>query len=483
MLYNPDPHQLTPAQRWMILFSSSFGGFFVTFMTSGINVGLPDIGRQFGLSAVYLNWISLAMVLVSAAILLPVGRLADSYGRMRFFIGGEVIYTVAAFACALAPSAGVLLAFRMLGGISLAIGSVTAPTLVVLAYPLERRGHALGWNILGVYLGITVGPLLSGLIFRNLDWRAFFYILGALNIGLIVLPLWKLRHIEWKESAQGRFDLAGSVLFAVGLVCVLLGFSLLPAVRGVIFLLAGVAGLAGFLWWETRASDPLLPVRLLKRNRVFGASNAAVLVNYGATAAMSLLMSYYLIIDRGLTQDIAGLILAAGSLVQAVTSPFAGRLCDRVDARYVASVGMGLTVVGLFALIFLGPATPYWYIAVALCVIGLGFGFFSAPITHVVMGSVDQSQVGMASATMSSLRQVGMNVSVGISTMLIALYVAPLRLDITPDNYPALRAPFLSTVQVSFIIFTALCAVGVVASLVGPRKGTQAGRLPQGELR
>ena len=107
----------------------------------------------------------------------------------------------------------------------------------------------------------------------------------------------------------------------------------------------------------------------------------------------------------------------------------------------------------------------------ALCVIGLGFGLFSAPITHVVMGSVDRSQVGMASATMSAMRQAGMNLSVGLATMLIALYVAPLRLDITPDNYPALRAPFLTTVQVSFIIFTALCAVGIAASLVGPRKG------------
>ena len=232
MLNNPSPEQLTPAQRWMILFSSSFGGFFVTFMTSGINVGLPDIGRDFNLSGVYLNWISLSMVLVSAAVLLPIGRLADAYGRMRFFIGGTVVFSAASFACALAPNAGVLLAFRMLTGISLAVGSVTAPALVILAYPVEKRGQALGWNVLGVYLGITVAPLLGGLIFRNLDWRAFFYILAAVNLVNIVLPLWKLRHIEWKESAKGRFDKAGSGLYAVGLVCALLGLSLLARSGG-----------------------------------------------------------------------------------------------------------------------------------------------------------------------------------------------------------------------------------------------------------
>jgi MFS family permease len=455
----------------MILFSSSFGGFFVTFMTSGINVGLPDIGRQFNLSGVYLNWISLSMVLVSAAVLLPMGRLADTYGRIRFFVGGMVVFSAASFACALAPSANALLAFRMVTGIGLAIGSVTAPALVILAYPFEKRGQALGWNVLGVYLGITVGPFLGGLIFRNLDWRAFFYILGAVNLVNVIIPVWKLRHIEWKEPAQGRFDLAGSGLFAVGLVCVLLGFSLLPTVLGVVFLPVGIVGLAGFVWWETRASDPLLPVRLLKSNRVFGAANAAVLINYGATAAMSLLMSYYLIVNRGLAEDVAGLVIAAGSLVQAVSSPFAGRLSDRVSARYVASSGMGLCVLGLFALIFLGASTPYWYIVLALCVIGLGFGLFSAPITHLVMGSVDRSQVGMASATMGVLRQAGMNLSIGVATMLIALYVGPLHLDITPENYAALRAPFLTTVQVSFMIFTALCALGIVASMVGPRKG------------
>jgi EmrB/QacA subfamily drug resistance transporter len=471
MLNNPSPEQLTAAQRSMILFSSSLGGFVVTLMTSGINVGLPDIGHEFSLSGVYLNWISLSMVLISAAVLLPIGRLADAYGRMRFFVGGMVIFSAASFACALAPSAGVLVAFRMVSGIGLAVGSVTAPALVILAYPLEKRGHALGWNVLGVYLGITVGPLLGGVIFRNLDWRAFFYILAAVNLTNIILPVWKLRHIEWKETAQGRFDLPGSLLFAVGLVCVLLGLSSLPKLTGVVFLVVGVAGLAGFFWWETRAADPLLPVRLLKRNRVFGAANAAVLVNYAATAAMSLLLSYYLIVNRGLAEDIAGLLIATGSFVQAITSPFAGRLADRVEARYVASVGMGLCVLGLFALIFLGPATPYWYVALALCVIGLGFGLFSAPITHAVMGSVDRSQVGMASATMSVVRQAGMNLSIGLATMLIALYVAPLHLDITPDNYPVLRAPFLTTIRLSFIIFTALCAVGIVASLVGPRRG------------
>ena len=156
------------------------------------------------------------MVLVSAAVLLPFGRLADAYGRMRFFIGSMVLFSVVSFASALAPSAAVLLALRMLIGISLAIGSVTAPALVILAFPIEVRGRALGWNVLGVYLGVTVGPFLGGLIFHGIGWRGFFYVLAGVNLINVILPVWKLRHIEWKEPKQGRFDVAGSLLYAAG---------------------------------------------------------------------------------------------------------------------------------------------------------------------------------------------------------------------------------------------------------------------------
>jgi MFS family permease len=465
----PKASQLRPRERTMILFAASFGGFLVTFMSSGINVGLTKINQDFHVSAVFLSWISLSMVLVSAAVLLPFGRLADVYGRMRFFIVGMIIFSVASFASALAPSANVLLALRMLTGISLAIGSATAPALVILAYPLETRGRALGLNVAGVYLGITLGPVLGGFIFDAFGWRNFFFILAGVNLVNVVLPVWKLRHLEWREPKKGPFDLLGSVIYAAGLVALLIGFSLLPSVTGALVFVGGVAALAGFLWWEAHASDPLLPVTLLRHNRVFAFSNGAVFVNYAATAAMSLLMSYYLLINRGLSPGTAGLVLAAGSFVQAVFSPLAGRLADRFPARYVASAGMGLTVLGLIALIFLGPATPYWYIIFFLCILQLGFAFFSTPITYSIMGSVDKSRVGIASATISAVRQAGMNLSLGLATMLIALYVGSLKIQ--PENYPQLRAPLLTTIRLSFVIFTVLCVLGIAASLVGPRRG------------
>ncbi len=452
---------------------SAFGGFVVTFMSSGINVGLTTINKDFGVSAVYLTWISLAMVLVSAAVLLPVGRLADRCGRMRFYIAGTALSTVVSFASALAPSAGVLLVLRMLAGISLGIGSVTAPALVVLAYPVQTRGRALGWTVAGVYLGVTAGPFLGGLMFDSIGWRGFFALLAAVNLITVIVPLWKLRHLEWREPANGRFDLAGTLLYAAGLVALLIGFSLLPRIAGAVLVPVGVLVLAGFLWWEGRAGDPLLPMDLLRRNRVFAFSNGAVLVNYAATAAMSLLMSYYFIVIRGLDPRMAGLLISAGSLVQTVFSPVAGRLSDRLSARYVASAGMSICVLALFALIFLTASTPYWYVVLALCGLGLGFAFFSTPITYTIMQSVDKTRVGTASATISALRQAGMNLSLGVATMLIAIYVGPLKLE---HADAAVHAPLLTTIRIGFTIFTVLCAAGIGASLVGPPKTAAARR-------
>jgi MFS family permease len=451
--------------RGLILFVATFGGFLVTFMSSAVNVALPLIGDEFGLSAVFLSWISLSMMLMSGAILLPVGRLADLHGRVRFFIWSMVIFAAACLGAGFAPSAGFLLAMRLLSGVSLAIGSTTATALVILAYPVATRGRALGLNIGGIYLGLTLGPVLGGLIIHNLGWRGLFLIVGAAAVINVILPFWKMRHVEWREPKVARFDVLGSLLYGFGLTALLLGFSFLPRLAGIILLLVGIGLLAGFLWWEGRAADPLLPVSVLRSNRVFAFSNSAVLINYAATAAMVFLMSLYLEYIRGLNPQTAGLVLVAGTLVQTICSPFAGRLADRAEARYVATAGMVLCVLGLLPLVFLGETTPYWYIIGALCVLGIGFGLFSTPITHAVMGSVDKSRVGMASATIAAMRQAGMNMSMGVATMVIALIVG--QAIIEPATYPEL----LTSIRVTFLIFTVLCVFGVGASLVGPRPG------------
>jgi MFS family permease len=243
-----------------------------------------------------------------------------------------------------------------------------------------------------------------------------------------------------------------------------LGFSYLPDVTGAILIAAGVVGLVLFFWRETRADDPILSVDLFLRNRVFAFSNAAALINYAATFAMTFLLSLYLQYNRGLDAQEAGLVLVPGLFVQAVLSVVAGRLADRLPSRILASVGMGLTVLGLFAFAFLAGTTPYWYIFTVLCVLGIGFALFATPITHTIMGSVEKRQVGTASATLATMRMTGQNLSMGLATLVLAIVVG--RHEVEPVDYPH----FLTSARISFAIFAALCVLGVAASLVGPRR-------------
>ena len=221
------------------------------------------------------------------------------------------------------------------------------------------------------------------------------------------------------------------------------------------------------MWWETRARAPVVEVRLFRHNRVFAFSNMAALISYAALWAMSFLMSLYLQFIKGLNAQTAGLVLIAGVALQASMSPLAGRLSDRFQPRWVASGGMALCVVGLLSFSFLQAATSYWHIVATLCILGIGYAFFSTPNQSSIMGSVERRYVGVASASLGTMRMIGQAISIGVATLVLAAVVG--RHAIQPADYPNL----LTAVRITFAVMTVLCVVGVAASLA---RGTLAAR-------
>lgn len=197
---------------------------------------------------------------------------------------------------------------------------------------------------------------------------------------------------------------------------------------------------------------------------MFAFSNLAAFINYAATLAVTFLMSLYLQYSRGLNPQTAGVVLMTGALVQAAFSPVAGRVSDRIEPRHVASGGMMLCVLGLLGLVFIDELTAYRYIVAMLCLLGLGFAFFAAPITHAVMGSVNRQLVGTASSTLAAVRWTGQNLSLGLAGLVLASIVGEGALE--PADYPLV----LTSVRVTLAVFTVLCLLGVVASLVGPKR-------------
>lgn len=456
------PKTESSTDRNVVLVVTALGSFLTPFVLSSLNVALPTIGREFELSAVALGWLSTAYLLVTGALLIPLGKIADTHGRKKVYICGMAILSGSSLLSAAAPSAAWLFASRVLQGVGGAMIFSTATALVTAVFPPGKRGRALGINVAAVYVGLSLGPVVGGVLTGSLGWRSVFVPPAVLGVAVIALVVLRIAG-EWSVPRAARFDLLGSVVYALALVAFMAGVSTLPRAIGGVLLVVGLAAFTGFVWWELRAADPVLNVDLFRRNRVFAFSNLAAVINYSATFAVGFLLSLYLQYVKGFTVETAGFILVGQPAVQALFSPFAGRLSDQVEPRVVASSGMGLTVVGLFLLALLADGTSVLYILLTLGLLGFGFALFSSPNTNTVMSSVEERYLGVASATLGTMRLMGQMLSMGIAMLVFAVTLGSARVT------PAVHAEFVTAVRVAFAIFTALCLAGVAASLARGR--------------
>jgi EmrB/QacA subfamily drug resistance transporter len=448
--------------RKAALIAATLASFLTPFMGSASSVAMPSIGSDFSLDAVLLGWVPTSYLLSAAVFLVPFGRIADIHGRKRIFTYGIIVFTLASLFSGIAPSAPLLIASRVLQGVGSAMIFGTGVAILTSVFPASERGQVLGINVAAVYVGLSLGPFIGGFLTQNFGWRSIF--LAIIPVGLVAMAfaLTRLKG-EWAEAKGESFDLAGSIIYALTLITLMYGFSLLPDVAGAGLILAGVVGLGLFTRYELKASHPVLEIRLFSKNQTFAFSNLATLINYGATSAVTFLLSLYLQYIKAMTPQQAGLVLVAQPIVQATFSPVAGKLSDRIEPRIVASAGMTLTATGLVSLILVGPSTPLWAIVGRLMVLGFGFAFFSSPNMNAIMTSVEKRFYAVASGTAGTARLVGQMLSMGITMLLFALNIG--RVEITPEVYPL----FLVSMKAAFAVFAALCFGGIFASLARGR--------------
>ena len=459
----------SPSPPGLVLLVTTVAAFCTAFANSSVAIALPLIGTEFQLGGVALNWVVTSFVLASSILVMPMGRLGDLYGRQRIFLWGAILYGIGSTASFLAPGAAWLLAARAFTGIGAAMIFGTATAVLVAAYPPAQRGRVLGINVAMVYFGLSAGPSLGGLITQTWGWRSLFAVHFALALVVILTMVLRLRGND-KEHRDGGFDLVGSALFAGGLSLLLLGVSSLPSLGGVGMAIGGTVVLGLFWFFESRTKNPILPVTLFTKNPVFAYSNIAALISYAATFAVAFFLALYLEVVRDLSPAQAGLILIAQPLIQAAFSPLTGRLSDKVSPRLLASLGMGVTTAGLAALAFLDASTPLGWVLGALVLLGLGFALFSSPNTNAIMGSVEKRDLGIASATVSTMRSVGMMLSMGMALVLLSLLLGQQGVS------RATADAFLIAQRWAFGISAVLCAAGILASQArgNPRRGPPA---------
>jgi EmrB/QacA subfamily drug resistance transporter len=440
------------------LIVATFTSFLGPFMISAVNVGLPAIQAEFQISAVLLSWIGTAYLLATAVFLVPIGKLADIYGRKKVFTLGLVTFTISAFFSAIVGSIEIFLFLRVLQGFGAAMVVTTGMAIVTSVFPPQRRGRAIGLYVAAVYIGLSVGPTVGGALTHHMGWRSIFWTVVPLSFVSIYITVKYLKG-EWKGAPDERFDWVGSVLYGTSLVALIYGATLLPHPRAVILAGAGFLGLIGFWIHQMSIPNPVFEVRLFRTHRVFTFSSIAALINYSATFALTFLMSLYLQYVKGLNPQTAGLILVAQPVMMALFSPVAGRLSDRFEPRILSSAGMSLTALGLLQLVFLNEETSIPYIVGILIMLGLGFAMFSSPNMNAIMSSVEKRYYGIASGAVATMRLLGQMLSMAIATVTFAVLLG--NAQIGAENLPL----FLKSVKIVFLILTVLCTVGIFFSI------------------
>ena len=390
-----------------ILFSIMLSSFLTPFSSSALTLSLPSIGAEFASGPDILAWILSAYLVTSALCLLPMGKAADLYGKRRIYLLGLAGFTATNVIGALAGGVGALIVMRALQGFFASMLFATGMAILTLVVPKEHRGFALGANVSVVYLGLATGPFLGGFINYYLGWRSIFVLITCLSA------------IAW---GLARRYLAQE--------------------------------------WITGGGHPMLPFHLLRTNREFRLSNLTAMVNYSATFAVSFLLSLYLQDVLGLSSREAGLILLLQPVVMAALSPACGHLSDKLPARLLVSLGMGLIACALLGLAAILRVDSLPFVAVLILVLGAGIALFNAPNNNAIMSCVDPADYSLATATLSAVRLLGQFASTLIVSGLLAI--------------PWAAAPVENLrfgIAAAFVTFAVLSAAGIGPSLARKAHG------------
>jgi EmrB/QacA subfamily drug resistance transporter len=453
-------------------------GTVVTSLNSSIvNVSLPAIARAFDAPVGgKVEWVIIAYLVVSAALLLSVGRLTDIFGRTPLWIAGLIVFGVGSAMCGWAPSLELLVAARAFQGIGGAF--VAASSLVILCdtFLAAERGRILGLIAVASAISVSVGPVLGGWISSHLDWRWVFFIsvpisLGAAIASRILLP---------RNSVRSRepFDLLGALLFGVGVV----GMTLLPSIGtqwgwtspyfvvtvGIVVAAFTCAGLV-----ERRVATPLLDLAFF-RNRPFVAAMLRLLLSRLALIAVSFLLPFYFEELRGFSSQTSGLLLTPLPIAIMIVGPIAGFLVDRFPARLLETLSLAIVAVSLFSLAQLGTSSSVQEIAVLLIVVGIGQGLFAVPNSKAILDAAPASEQGQASGLLSTGQVVGGSLGIAVTSAIFAGLgsgVAAALLgrhdsDLSPGQLAAAQSTFLDGFRVAFLVCAAFAVLGVLTALL-----------------
>lgn len=454
------PSAATGSRAWALALTS-VAFFMATLDTLVVMTALPAVHRDLGASLGTLEWTVNAYSLTAAAGIVTAAALGDRFGRRRLFVAGLALFSAASAACALAPSAGALIAARALQGVGAAAIAPLSLTLLTAAFPTERRGAVVGvWGGLAG-LAVAGGPLVGGVVTQGLDWHWIFWVNVPIGAAAGLLSLFRLA--ESRGPSVG-LDLPALALVSGGAGGVIWGLVRAgddgwgsPEAIGALGL--GLLLLAGFLAWENRAPAPMLPLRLF-RSRAFAAAGATAFLMTGGLMAAAFMISQYFQVAAGDSPLSAGLHFLPMTATPVLVAPLAGRLSDRVGQRPVMMAGLALFTAGMAWMAVVATAgAGYDQLVLPLLLAGVGVSMPFATTATAALGAVAPQDLGRASGTTNTLQRFGGVFGIAVATAVFAA-----------NGHLAGAASFSAGLRPALAVAAGLSALGVLtAAAVGRR--------------
>ena len=442
-----------------VILISFLTSFFGVFLSNGIIIGVPAIANDFAMNNVIQNWIPTIFFLVMAVFTVPAGQISGKFGVKKSLFIGVIVFLIGSTGAALSFSTESFMLFRIIQGASVAFINVSAMAMVVSAVKPQNRGKALGFTVTGVYLATSLSPVICGFLVYNLGWRSIFYVVIPFLVLCIVLIILKVPQ-EWQTYKDDKIDKIGSIIYSIGILLFIYGFTNLINTNGLVCTMTGIVLLVIFAAWELRQKSPVFNMNLFK-NTKFTSSNIAALCSYLAIMVVTTILNYHFQYVRGWNAQMAGMILIVTPIIMAILAPNTGKLSDRIHPQKLAAAGMAIATIALLILTFLNKDTPLYLVILAMVLQGIGMGLFSSPNMNAIMSSVPPKDAPTASASQATMRTIGQTMSLGLLTLIFAWIMGNLALS---TQYADL---IVKSSQIICTICMFACLVSIFASLVG----------------
>lgn len=455
---------LDPENKNYILFTSGFAYFLVAFASSSVSVALPSISMSLTdihgnlLSGVVQNWVATSFLLAIAIFSVPFGKLSGKFGLKKSFLLGLTIFAFFSVIAFFSFSAEMLIIIRFFQGLGASIINITTIAIVTQALPPQERGKGIGFVVAGACAGLTLAPVVGGLLTHLFGWRSIFSSIVPFIVLIILATLLKIPQ-EWLEDENDKFDYIGSFIYSLAILSLIYGFTILNELTGMILVIISIALFIVFFKWESSHEFPVLNVKMFSNIR-FTSSTVASLIFYLSIYVVTYILTYYLQYIKGMDSQTAGFILISAPIPMIILAPLSGKLSDKIHPQILAAIGMCFVTVSLFILIFMNENTPLYIIIISMVLQGIGYGLFSSPNTNAIMGSVPRHLSSIASATVSTMRVIGQTLSLGMLTVIFAFFLGS---NPITGHIPQL----LQSSNLALTISTILCFISILASLVG----------------